>query len=144
MTARREGIIKNLMATDPQPEQIWYDGNCHCAAIKFRFKSPPLETLEIMNCNCSICLKNGYLNIYPKLKDFEFVKGEDTMKDYEFASCRVAHKFCPNCGSTLFVVPKEEGNDMLVVNVCFAILARQSEALTMERYVWSRTSILIS
>jgi len=110
------------MTTTEQPEEVWYDGNCHCAAIKFRIKTPPLESLQIMNCNCSICTKNGYFNIYPKLKNIEFLKGEDTMKVYEFGNKVMAHKFCPNCGSTLFVLPYREDNDMMVVNVMFSVL----------------------
>lgn len=61
-------------------------------------------------------------NIYPKLKNIEFLKGEDTMKVYEFGNKVMAHKFCPNCGSTLFVLPYREDNDMIVVNVMFSVL----------------------
>jgi len=60
--------------------------------------------------------------IYPKLKNIEFLKGEDTMKVYEFGNKVMAHKFCPNCGSTLFVLPYREDNDMMVVNVMFSVL----------------------
>lgn len=105
------------MTTTEHSDEVWYEGNCHCAAIRFRAKLPPLETLQIMNCNCSICIKNGYLNVYPKRKDVEIQSGEDILKSYYFGNKKFAHKFCPNCGSSLFVDPDMESNDKMVVNV---------------------------
>ena len=64
-----------------QPEhEIWYEANCHCGAIKYAIKLPPLESMEIMSCNCSICTKNGYLNVYTKRKDIVFEEGEGGIK----------------------------------------------------------------
>ncbi len=70
-----------------QPEhEIWYEANCHCGTIKYAIKLPPLESMEIMSCNCSICTKNGYLNVYPKRKDIVFEEGEGGMKVCPFRS----------------------------------------------------------
>lgn len=32
-----------------------YKGNCHCGAITYALKSKPLEDIEVMSCNCSLC-----------------------------------------------------------------------------------------
>lgn len=41
-----------------------YDGGCHCGYISFSFKlSPPLDEYTVLNCNCSICRRMGYLLI---------------------------------------------------------------------------------
>lgn len=41
-----------------------YDGGCHCGHISFSFKlSPPLDEYTVLNCNCSICRRMGYLLI---------------------------------------------------------------------------------
>ncbi len=44
-----------------------YDASCHCGAFKYSVTaSPPLDdpNAVVMECNCSICVCNGYLFIY--------------------------------------------------------------------------------
>ncbi|MCJ1450574.1 hypothetical protein MMC28_000907 [Mycoblastus sanguinarius] len=105
------------MSNIESPQDKWYEANCHCAAVKYKFKLPPLETQEILSCNCSICSKNGYFNVYPKKSDVVFQSGEDKMKGYRFGEKKVMHKFCPTCGSSLLVDPHINDSDLLVVNV---------------------------
>lgn len=55
-----------------------YNGSCHCGKVKYTVKqSPPLTdpSVEVGECNCSICLRNGYLFIYIPEKDVVFEKG---------------------------------------------------------------------
>lgn len=111
------------MADTESPKEVWYDANCHCSAIKYRIKLPRLETLEVMNCNCSICCKNGYLNVYPNRKNVIFDSGEDSMKGYLFGDRKCTHKFCGTCGSSLFVDPHMDDPELIVVNVSVDILS---------------------
>jgi hypothetical protein len=32
-----------------------YNGSCHCGAVSYTVKSKPLEEMEIISCNCSLC-----------------------------------------------------------------------------------------
>ena len=105
------------MATSEDPSEVWYDANCHCAAIKYNVKLPPLHSQEITSCNCSICCKNGYLNVRPNRKDIVFVEGENLMKNYQFGKKQYNHKFCPECGSSLLVEPLEKDKEWMAVNV---------------------------
>ncbi|KAK5655544.1 hypothetical protein OQA88_5475 [Cercophora sp. LCS_1] len=80
-------------------------GSCHCGAVKFKLQHPGLErhpTCQVpaSNCNCSICLKNGYLTIHPNREDIEWLSGWDEMKNYRFGSKSRDHKFCGTCGSS--------------------------------------------
>jgi hypothetical protein len=55
-----------------------YTGNCHCNNVKYTVtQSPPLNdpSCEVIECNCSICSRNGYLFIYVPDKDVTFDKG---------------------------------------------------------------------
>ncbi|KAF2835203.1 hypothetical protein M501DRAFT_923307, partial [Patellaria atrata CBS 101060] len=53
-----------------------YDANCNCGALQFRVKlSPALGDQKVTTCNCSICLKNGYLFLYSPNETIEVVKG---------------------------------------------------------------------
>ena len=103
--------------TDSTPPEVWYEANCHCAAIKYKVKLPPLESIEIMSCNCSICTKNGYFNVYPKKKDVVFHSGEDLLKGYNFGEKKCTHMFCPTCGSSILVEPHMDDPDDIALNV---------------------------
>ncbi|PYI09130.1 hypothetical protein BO78DRAFT_337797 [Aspergillus sclerotiicarbonarius CBS 121057] len=96
------------MSYNPQPpptnESSVHKANCHCGAVRFTVTlSPPLHEYPVMNCNCSICSRNGYLLVYPNTKDFTLEKGEEVLKDHRFNSRQVRHRFCGQCGSSCFV-----------------------------------------
>ena len=40
------------------------------------------------------------------------------MKGYLFGEKKCMHKFCPDCGSSLFVDPHADDPELIVVNVC--------------------------
>ncbi|KAL8772421.1 MAG: hypothetical protein Q9209_002372 [Squamulea sp. 1 TL-2023] len=104
------------MASVPSDEKVWYEANCHCRQVRLRLRIRPLyatkderasssteEPFKVWNCNCSICTKNGYLNIYPDdyEKDIEWISGKDDLTEYEYGPCERSHKFCPKCGSSV-------------------------------------------
>jgi hypothetical protein len=76
--------------TEQSPELKTYYGNCHCGAFKFTVKLPELDS--VMDCNCSICFRKGYVWVFPGAGCFTVEKGEGTLKDYEFAAKTMAHK----------------------------------------------------
>ena len=47
-----------------------------------------------------------------------FDRGEENMKGYLFGEKKCMHKFCPDCGSSLFVDPHMDDPELIVVNVC--------------------------
>ncbi|KAJ7034127.1 glutathione-dependent formaldehyde-activating enzyme [Mycena alexandri] len=96
---------------------IDYRGNCHCGAFKFTFKAPELKQGHA--CTCSFCSKNGYLWGFPAA-DFAVVKGDEdtTLKTYEFGKRTMAHKFCPNCGTTVLArLPSADGSTKVGINI---------------------------
>jgi hypothetical protein len=110
------------MSTEPIEERT-YNGNCHCGQIKLKLKHRPLEVESPVRCNCSICTKNGYLLIYPKVEDVEFIRGEDKMSSYVFATKTRPHKFCPICGTSILIDFRNSNKETLRpfygVNVSF-------------------------
>ena len=112
------------MATEQTPEKVWHEASCHCGAVQYKVKVPPLESQKIMSCNCTICTKNGYFMVYPTREDIVFHSGKDHMKTYHFTGGEKSHMFCPTCGSSLMVdfhntMRHIFGGDMLAVNVRF-------------------------
>ncbi|KAK7528410.1 Mss4-like protein [Phyllosticta citriasiana] len=88
-------------------------GNCHCGAIRFRFTiSPPLHEYPVICCNCSYCTRAGNLLAYPNREDFVLERptanegGIDAavIGQYGFGDGTASHRFCKNCGSSVFTV----------------------------------------
>ena len=134
------------MSNSETPAKVGYEANCHCGAVKYQVNMPPLETLKVTNCNCSICSKNGYLNVYPKREDVVFHCGKDHIKGYVFGAKRCIHQFCQTCGSSLFVEPHMDDPELMVANVClcFSVLLLLWITLIEPRYGCSRMLTWIS
>lgn len=55
------------MASETAPEanrkkSAVYEAGCHCGHIGFSVTmTPPLDEQEVLECNCSICRRMGYL-----------------------------------------------------------------------------------
>ncbi|KAF1987417.1 hypothetical protein K402DRAFT_375440 [Aulographum hederae CBS 113979] len=94
-----------LPAEDPDAPKYTYTGNCHCAANVFTadFTSGPNEGAQATCCNCSICSKNGDHFVYTKDANVTFLKGgiDNGLTKYEFGPKRIAHYFCPTCGTSM-------------------------------------------
>ncbi|KAH8923936.1 hypothetical protein BT69DRAFT_1319208 [Atractiella rhizophila] len=98
---------------EPTDERKAYGGACHCQAVKFTVTIPPLETLKLSDCNCSICSKNGYALVYACRDDVHFEKGQGELTAYRFHTKANEHQFCPKCGSSLFVDFKDNPVDFV-------------------------------
>lgn len=76
--------------------------------------SPALDDLSawVVECNCSICARNGCLNVYVQTSCITFeTAGLDSamVEKYSFGKGRVVHYFCKGCGSSLMAESVEEG-----------------------------------
>ncbi|KAF3046637.1 hypothetical protein E8E12_011359 [Didymella heteroderae] len=90
------------MSESQVPTQT-YKASCHCGAFAYDVTTPSLahESTEVVRCNCSICMRNGYLLIYVPDNQVTFTKGSfEDFKPYTFATHSVAHYFCTTCGSS--------------------------------------------
>ncbi|EHA21636.1 hypothetical protein ASPNIDRAFT_225693 [Aspergillus niger ATCC 1015] len=96
-----------------------HQGSCHCGAVRFRFSlSPPLSEYPVVNCNCSICSKNGYLLVYPSLRDFTLESGDERTRTHQFGRRQAKHEFCGTCGSSCFIrLVAEDAPPIIAVNV---------------------------
>ncbi|MCJ1427574.1 hypothetical protein MMC29_005477 [Sticta canariensis] len=52
------------------PIKTWHRANCHCGTVRYHVFLPALAGVAnphpVMSCNCSLCTRNGYLNVYPQ------------------------------------------------------------------------------
>lgn len=80
-------------------------GGCHCGAVRFEalIREPRPELLD---CNCSMCSKTGFLHLIVPHEDFTLVSGDDALTSYRFGSEQANHLFCNRCGVKSFYQPR--------------------------------------
>jgi hypothetical protein len=81
-----------------------HKGGCHCGAVMFEVDTPP--EIELVDCNCSICHRTGYLHLIVAKKNFRLLRGEQVLTTYEFNTGAAKHLFCSVCGIKSFYVPR--------------------------------------
>ena len=69
------------MTTTTLALESWATGGCHCGKVRFKVW---IERLAVIECNCSICLKKGFINIIAKPEHFELTQGEENLATYQF------------------------------------------------------------
>ena len=79
-------------------------GGCHCGAV--RFVTEISATPELLDCNCSICSKTGYLHLIVAKEAFELLRGEESLSRYRFGTGQAQHLFCKTCGIKSFYQPR--------------------------------------
>ena len=83
---------------------VTHTGGCHCGAVRFEVLAP--KTLQVSECNCSICSRTGYLHLIVPADRFTLLSGRDVLSTYTFNTGTAKHHFCPVCGVKSFYVPR--------------------------------------
>ncbi|TPH18145.1 GFA family protein [Litorilituus lipolyticus] len=91
-----------------------YKGSCHCQAITFTVECP--ETIEVEECNCSICSKAGFLHLIVPKSKFTLLSGAEHLTTYTFNTKIAKHTFCKECGNKPFYTPRSNP-DGIDINV---------------------------
>lgn len=95
-----------------------YKGGCHCGKIAFDVDG---DIDQVIECNCSICSKRGYLLWFVPRANLHLSEPEAELPAYTFNRHRIKHHFCPVCGVAPFGIGSDgQGNAMAAMNVrCF-------------------------
>ena len=80
------------------------EGGCHCGAVRFAISAE--LPLELLDCNCSICSKTGFLHLIVPHARFELLCGPGELQSYRFGSGTAEHLFCRTCGIKSFYQPR--------------------------------------
>ncbi|CAM1509321.1 Fc.00g030600.m01.CDS01 [Cosmosporella sp. VM-42] len=91
-----------MSETESKPSAT-YEAGCHCGFINLSLElSPPLPEHEVLNCNCSICRRAGYLLVYPTYEKVTWHNTSETrVSRYFFNTKTRDHMFCPKCGASI-------------------------------------------
>jgi len=92
-----------------------YSGGCHCGRVRYETKA---DLSKVVECNCSICQKAGWMLTFVTADAFKLVSGEDALTDYQFNKKHIHHVFCKTCGIHSFSRgTSPDGRDTVAVNV---------------------------
>ena len=88
---------------EPGPT-IVHRGSCHCGAVSFEVDAP--AHLNVIECNCSICVRSGFLHLLVAKSQFRLLSGTAVLTSYRFNTGVAEHLFCRVCGVKPFYVPR--------------------------------------
>lgn len=88
-----------------------HTGGCHCGRVRFEIEVD-LEQAEILDCNCTICTKKGFLHLIVAPDRFRLLRGEDALSEYRFNTRQAVHRFCKTCGIHPFYTPRSHPDDV--------------------------------
>ena len=92
-----------------------YHGSCHCGRVAFEVEG---ELEQVIDCNCSHCVRKGYLLWFVPREQLEVVTDEAAMSTYTFNKHTIAHRFCAHCGcAPLAMGTAPDGKPMAAINV---------------------------
>lgn len=83
---------------------VTHRGGCHCGRVRFEVVAP--TSVQVTECNCSMCAKTGYLHLIVPRERFKLVSGADALTTYQFNTGTARHLFCSVCGVKSFYVPR--------------------------------------
>ena len=90
-----------------------YQGGCHCGRVRFEID---VEIGTIIDCNCSICAKKGFLHLIVDPQQVRMLSPADAVSLYQFNTKTAKHYFCPVCGISAYYIPRSHP-DKIDVNV---------------------------
>jgi Regulator of ribonuclease activity B len=61
----------------PGERAIAHTGGCHCGRVRFKVIAP--AKIQVLECNCSICTKAGYLHLVVPADRFKLLSGSEVL-----------------------------------------------------------------
>lgn len=105
-----------------------HSGGCHCGAVRFEVDAP--AKLEILDCDCSICSKTGYLHLIVPDAGFRLLQGRESLTSYTFNTRVAKHYFCAVCGIKSFYKPRSHPDGISVNARCLDEGSVESMSIT--------------
>ena len=97
-------------------KNVTHRGGCHCGLVRFEVDAP--RTLEVDECNCSICARSGYLHLIVPRSRFRLIAGDERIEKYQFNTGTAEHLFCGRCGIKSFYKPRSHPDGFSVNARC--------------------------
>lgn len=72
-----------------------YKLSCHCGRIRIEVTA---ELSEVVECNCSICARSGFLHWYIQPEQMKLLTERASLSTYVWLYASGGQHFCPVCG----------------------------------------------
>lgn len=95
---------------------VLHRGGCHCGRVRYEVSAP--ADLELLDCNCSMCRRSGYLHLIVTKAQFKLLSGADDLVEYTFGTGTARHLFCRLCGVKSFYVPRSHPDGLSINARC--------------------------
>ena len=69
--------------------------SCHCGRLRLAVEA---ELGEVLECNCSICTRSGFLHWYVPPESVTYITEKNGASTYWWRNVTGGQHFCPNCG----------------------------------------------
>jgi hypothetical protein len=70
---------------------------CHCGRVEIELDLPN-GVEDLRRCDCSLCRRRGAVVASVPLANIKILKGQETLKLYQFNAKEAKHYFCSECG----------------------------------------------
>ena len=118
---------------------VTYRGGCHCGRVRFEVDAP--ARLAVLDCNCSMCSKAGYLHLIVAKPHFRLVDGSEALTSYRFNTGAAQHLFFSVCGIKSFYVPRSHPDGYSVNARCLDGVALSDIVVTpFDGREWERAA----
>lgn len=111
-----------------------YKGSCHCGAVCFEVEA--LEDIEVVDCNCSICSKSGFLHLIVPKRSFKLLSGKEQITTYTFNTGIAKHTFCSVCGVKPFYTPRSNPDGVDINARCLDIEPKSIKIVKFDGQNW--------
>ncbi|WP_159804364.1 GFA family protein [Litoreibacter roseus] len=72
--------------------------SCHCGAVEITFTMKD-DWSDARRCDCSLCRRVKPAALSSDVDALEVIRGQDTLKLYQFGTKTARHYFCGICGT---------------------------------------------
>lgn len=73
----------------------WYEGACHCGAVRFAIET---DVPELTTCDCSLCRRRNVRMVKVHESRFRLHSDPAALGHYQFHTRTAHHYFCRTCG----------------------------------------------
>ncbi|XP_058787467.1 uncharacterized protein LOC131661845 [Vicia villosa] len=100
-----------------ESETVMHTGGCHCKSVRWKVIAP--SSVEVWDCDCSICYMRANSNFTVPADKFELLADSaEFLTTYTFGTHTAKHTFCKICGITSFYYPRSNPEGVAVTIRC--------------------------
>jgi len=115
-----------------------YLAKCHCGAVQAEVEAD--ETIECLQCNCSICSLVADLHLILPKSRFKLVCGEESITTYTFNTKVAKHTFCKHCGVKVFYTPRSNPDGISVNARCLIPQPKSIKVKSFDGQNWEQNA----